>query len=546
MALSEICGIGNVLGNSKLTFNEADHDRYSQANQTMDSFSPWSYQLSHSDFLQDGQTNGDAADSGSYSQSNSLVDDLVAKVLDDDSCSINNGPQNGSNDLLGAFSNFGHNWVSPTEKTLSQTPFELDYSVGFLNMDTHLPTQNNGFQPSGELKDPRHSYLSGSFHNSNHTDLDAVGLFDTDLPNEQQIYNYAQQIHIDKLSLNLESLLLDSTPNKLVFPDESHCNTFCKGLDPLSLRTQPSGACKSPELKLGIDMFTQMPAYSPGGFPKNISRPTATTNSHHLQTTNGVYSPGRMNGEVNHFGLDLEHLGLNNNNPLISNNNVEKVCYGLPPFHFLDPALLMHFRPNNTDIYPYYESPHVFAVRNARRSGPSSELHVYLELCYDEFKQLEKERKKTEAELARHNPGKKVSSANNIPVPRLPPNPSRVDRLVIDQFREHGRVITLIAKMENLRGERLHNQIHISMQSWLDAIKRVHVCRREEIINVTNRHRNPMNALRVTDEKDMLALANSIKDLLKVSRRARTSMWCSLTTTLLNNMDQQQTTPPLK
>ena len=42
-----------------------------------------------------------------------------------------------------------------------------------------------------------------------------------------------------------------------------------------------SGACKSSELKLGIGMFTQMPGYTSGGFPKNISRPT--NNSHHLQ-----------------------------------------------------------------------------------------------------------------------------------------------------------------------------------------------------------------------------------------------------------------------
>ena len=46
----------------------------------------------------------------------------------------------------------------------------------------------------------------------------------------------------------------------------------------------------------------------------------------------------------------------------------------------------------------------------------------------------------TEAELARQNPGKMVSSDNSLSIPSLPQNPSRVDRLVVESGREHARV----------------------------------------------------------------------------------------------------------
>ena len=67
---------------------------------------------------------------------------------------------------------------------------------------------------------------------------------------------------------------------------------------------------------------------------------------------------------------------------------------------------------------PMHTAPpsNYFAPRPLRamapRTGPASELHLRLEECYEHFKQLEKERKKTEASLNTTFPGNKVNSIN--------------------------------------------------------------------------------------------------------------------------------------
>ena len=88
----------------------------------------------------------------------------------------------------------------------------------------------------------------------------------------------------------------------------------------------------------------------------------------------------------------------------------------------------------------------------------------------------------------------------NPQMPRLPPNPSRVDRLIVESSKEHAKVVNLVYRIENLKDTLFYSSIQQTVHKWLEGIHNVMAKRRDELMNSANRQRMGQPA-RINDDK---------------------------------------------
>lgn len=69
----------------------------------------------------------------------------------------------------------------------------------------------------------------------------------------------------------------------------------------------------------------------------------------------------------------------------------------------------------------------------------------------------------------------------------------------IDEGLSLWQVITLVAKMEQLRGCQVHPEVRRGLELWLEALRGVQGARRDEVLHAAHRHR--LGATRLQEDR---------------------------------------------
>ncbi|CAJ1076166.1 uncharacterized protein moto [Xyrichtys novacula] len=164
-----------------------------------------------------------------------------------------------------------------------------------------------------------------------------------------------------------------------------------------------------------------------------------------------------------------------------------------------------------------------------KNQGHAMQRKFYLGECYEQWKCLEKEREKTQAILSMTFPGKKSAPVISNSIAKTPPNPTRVDHLIVKLTREQARVVSLLDCMVCWCNIPLHADIYAALKKQYTAICITQSTRKEEMTNMF-KYQSPR--AHFTEDRDDLLLATALKNLAATTRKLRTALWYALQMTL--------------
>ncbi|KAF7225739.1 uncharacterized protein moto isoform X1 [Nothobranchius furzeri] len=163
------------------------------------------------------------------------------------------------------------------------------------------------------------------------------------------------------------------------------------------------------------------------------------------------------------------------------------------------------------------------------QGGPAVQLYVSLDDCYEQWRCLEKGRKKMEIFLKKNFPGKKTLITTSNSLPEYPPNPTRVDHLVINLMREQIKVESILVRMKCLCSIPLHISIEMALRNHYVALCITQARCKEGSDKWTKIQQQGVG---FTEDRDNLLLIAALNELAATTRRLCTALWCTLQMTM--------------